>query len=205
MRIIGLILMGACVLLTAACSTEESIADNTTYTLNAEETTLIWSANMGPNYGHTGTISVTEGTMKMNEDVLIEGSFTIDMNSLKNTDLIEAGEVDKAGYLVGHLTGTMVDENHPAELFFNVPVFPTTTVSLGEYKDGKLALTVSTLGKEISQEVPMVITHDEHGATIKGAFALDFTAIEIPGLQPNEDGSQINPLIDFNLSVVMTK
>jgi hypothetical protein len=204
MKTIGIILMGAFVLLTAACSTDEVI-DNTTYTLNTDKTTLIWSANMGPNYGHTGTISITEGTMTMNEDDLIEGSFIIDMNSLKNTDLVEAGEVDKAKYLVGHLKGTMVDENHPAELFFNVPLFPTTTVSLGKYNNGKLTLTVSTLGKEITQEVSMRVTHDEHGATIKGDFALDFTPIEIPGLQANEDGSQINPRIDFNINVVMTK
>ena len=206
MKTIGIMLMGALVLLTTACSTnEESTIESTTYTLHTDETTLTWSANMGPNYGHTGTISVSEGSMVMHEDDLIEGSFTIDMNSLKNTDLIEAGEVDKAGYLVGHLKGTMVDENHPADLFFNVPIFPTTTVSLGEYNDGELALTISTLGKEITQKVPMKIVQDEHGATITGDFSVDFTKIEIPGLRPNDDGSQINPIIDFKLDLLMTK
>lgn len=203
--------MASVALLAVSCTsteevTEEVVVEDAMYTLNTEETTLMWAANMGPEYGHNGTISITEGTMTMNGDNLVSGSFTIDMNTVKNVDLVEAGEVDKAGYLEGHLKGTMVDEKHPADLFFNAPVFPTTKVTLGEYKDGKLGLTVSVLGKEMQQEVPVTLTHDENSATINGAFALDFTSLEVPGLQPNpEDGSQINPMIDFKLNVVMTK
>lgn len=203
--------MASVALLAVSCTsteevTEEVVVEDTMYTVNTEATTLMWAANMGPEYGHNGTISITEGTMTMNGDNLVSGSFTIDMNTVKNVDLVEAGEVDKAGYLEGHLKGTMVDEKHPADLFFNAPVFPTTKVSLGEYKDGKLGLTVSILGKEMQQEVPVTLTLDEKGATINGEFALDFTSLEVPGLQPNpEDGSQINPMIDFKLNVVMTK
>ena len=201
-------LMTSLVLLAASCtSTEEATEDvviqYTTYTLNTEATSLIWEGKMGPNYGHSGTISITDGIITMNGNNLVSGFFTIDMNSLKNTDLVEAGEIGKAKSLIGHLKGTIIDDNHPAELFFNVPVFPTTKVSLGEYKDGELTLTVSLLDKELSQEVPVIIISDENGATINGDFTLDFTSIGIPGLQPNENESQINPMIDFKLKIVM--
>ncbi len=203
--------MASVVLLAVSCTsteevTEEVVIEDTMYTLDTEATTLRWAANMGPDYGHHGTISITEGAITMNDDNLVSGSFTIDMNSVKNVDLVEAGEVDKAGYLEGHIQGTMVDEKHPADLFFNAPVFPTTKVSLGEYKDGKLGLIISVLGKEITQDVAVTMTHDENGATINGGFALDFTSLQVPGLQVNpDDGSQINPMIDFKLNVVMTK
>ncbi|MGB0914496.1 MAG: YceI family protein [Crocinitomicaceae bacterium] len=213
MKRIGTILMASVALLAASCSSteethdhEEAVVESMTYNLNAEETTLLWAANMGPEYGHNGSISITEGTMTMTGDDLESGSFTIDMNSIKNDDLVEAGEAEKAGYLEGHLKGTMVDEKHPADLFFNAPVFPTTKVSLGEYKDGNLNLTISMLGKEFSQDVAVELTHDDNGASISGGFQLDFTSLEVPGLQPNpEDGSQINPVMDFKLNVVMTK
>lgn len=210
MKRIGTFLMASVALLAVSCTSteevkEEVVIEDTMYTLDSEASTLNWAANMGPDYGHNGTISITEGTMTMNGGELVSGSFTIDMNSIKNVDLVEAGEEGKAGALEGHLKGTMVDEKHPADLFFNAPVFPTTKVTLGEYKDGKLGLTVSVLGKEISQEVPVTIKNDEDGASLNGAFALDFTSVGVPGLQPNEDGSQINPKIDFKLNVVMTK
>ncbi len=213
MKRFGTILMASVALLAASCSSteetheqEEAVVESTTYNLNAEETTLMWAANMGPEYGHNGSISVSEGTMTMNGEELESGSFTIDMNSIKNIDLVEAGEEGKAGALEGHLKGTMVDEKHPADLFFSAPVFPTAKVSLGEYKDGKLNLTISMLGKEFSQEVAANLSHDDNGASISGEFQLDFTSLEVPGLQPNpEDGSQINPVMDFKLNVVMTK
>ncbi|MCH2229685.1 MAG: YceI family protein [Crocinitomicaceae bacterium] len=214
MKRFGTILMASTALFAASCSSNEekqeqdeiAVAESIAYNLDASETTLLWAANMGPDYGHNGSISITEGTMTMTEDKVESGSFTIDMNSIKSIDLMEAGEEDKAGYLEGHLKGTMVDENHPADLFFNSPVFPTTKVSLGEYKDGMLNLTISMLGKEISQEVAADISHDNDGAAISGEFQLDLTSLEIPGLQPNpEDGSQINPIIDFKLNAVMTK
>lgn len=212
MKTIGTLFMASAALLAVSCSSPETAEDNTqvveatTYSINSEASSLIWAANMGPEYGHNGSVTITEGTMTMEGDELKSGAFTIDMNTIKNIDLVEAGEEGKATYLEGHLTGNIVDEDHPVDLFFNTPQFPTAQVTLGEYKDGKLNLTLSILGKEITQDVAVALSHDENGASIKGDFTLDLTSLEVPGLQPDpEDGSQINPVIDFKLNAVLVK
>lgn len=203
MKKLGIFLFASLALVATSCSntaTEEAV-ESTTYTLDKEATTLEWAANMSPEYGHKGFVEITEGSIEMEGDVLTGGSFTIDMNTIKSTDL----EEPKAGILASHLKGTAPDEQHPVDLFFNTPKFPTVEVTLGEYKDGKLGLTLSILGKELKQDVAVKIKNDEKGASIKGDFALDFNSLEIPGLQPNPDGSQINPAIDFKLNVILKK
>ncbi len=204
MKTIGILLFASLAVVATSCSTSEGeeTVEAVTYTLDKEATSLEWAASMSPEYGHTGLVDITEGTLVMEGEELKSGSFTIDMNTIRSTDL----EEPKAGYLAAHLKGTAPDEDHPVDLFFNTPKYPTVGVTLGEYKDGKLGLTLSIMGEELTQNVPVELTSDENGAWIKGDFSLDFTSLEIPGLQPNpEDGSQINPVIDFKLKAALKK
>lgn len=204
MKKIGIVLFAAVAVITASCSSTEAeveVVETVSYSLDTEASSLEWAANMGPDYGHTGTVEISEGSIEMTGDDLTSGSFIIDMNTIKSTDL----EEPKASYLAAHLMGTAPDEKHPVDLFFNSPKFPTVKVTLGEYKDGKLGLTLDILGKELKQDVAVKLTSNDKGASIKGDFALDMNALEIPGLQPGPDGSQINPAIDFKLNVVLKK
>lgn len=204
MKKIRIALFASLAVIATSCSTtetEQEIVEPTTYSLDKEASSLEWAANMGPDYGHTGTVEISEGTIEMEGSELTSGSFTIDMNTIKSTDL----EEPKAGYLAAHLMGTAPDEKHPVDMFFNTPKFPTVTVTLGEYKGGKLGLTINILGKELKQDVAVKLMNDDNGASIKGDFALDMNSLEIPGLQPGSDGSQINPSIDFKLNVKLNK
>ncbi len=204
MKTIGILLFASLAVVATSCSStsEEAAIEPITYTLDKEASSLEWAGSMSPEYGHTGVVEITEGTLVMEGEELKSGSFTVDMNTLRSTDL----EEPKAGILAKHLKGLEPDEDHPADLFFNTPKYPTVDVTLGEYKDGKLTLTLSIIGKELTQEVPVELTSDENGAWIKGDFSLDLTSLEIPGLQPNpEDGSQINPVIDFKLKAALKK
>jgi hypothetical protein len=207
MKRISTLMIASIALVAASCSstedaTEEVAVEAVTYSLDADASSLGWAANMGPEYGHKGTVNVTEGSISMEGESLTSGSFTIDMSTIKSTDL----EEPKAGYLAAHLQGTAPDEDHPADLFFNVPQYPTVGVTLNSYEGGKLNLTLNMLGKELTQDAEVELSSDENGATIKGDFTLDFTSLEIPGLQPNpEDDSQINPVIEFSLDIVLKK
>lgn len=195
MKKIKILLFASLALIATSCSSP------TTYKLDKEKSTLGWAANMSPEYGHTGFVDITEGSIVMDGETLTSGSFTIDMNTIRSTDL----EEPKATYLAAHLMGTAPDEDHPVDLFFNTPKFPKVNVTLGEYKDGKLTLTLDILGKKLTQEVAVKLTNNENKASIKGDFKLDMTSLEIPGLQANPDGSQINPAIDFKLNVQLKK
>jgi len=204
MKKIGIILFASLAVIATSCSTTatEEVVETTTYNLDKANSSLGWAANMSPEYGHTGFVDITEGTIEMEGDVLKSGSFTIDMNTIVSTDL----EEPKASALASHLKGTAPDEMHPVDLFFNTPKYPTVKVTLGEYNNSKLELTLDILGKKLTQEVAVKLTTNEKGASLKGDFALDLNSLEIPGLQPNpEDGSQINPAIDFKLNVALKK
>ncbi|MDX2360537.1 MAG: YceI family protein [Crocinitomicaceae bacterium] len=210
MKKLGTFLLASVALVAVSCSSAEGeatedevvVIESVTYSLDTTNSSLVWAANMGPDYGHEGLVDITEGSIVMEGEALTSGSFTVDMNTIRATGM----EEEKAGYLRAHLMGTAPDEDHPANLFFNSVEFPTIGITLGEYKDGMLGLTLSILGKELSQDVAVELTSDENGASINGEFALDLNSLEIPGLQPNpEDGSQINPAIDFKLNVALTK
>lgn len=203
MKKLNLFLIATIGMFAVACSgSAEEVVETSKYTLDKKASTLEWAASMSPEYGHKGTVEITEGSIEMVGDSLKSGSFTIDMNSIKSTDL----EEPKAGYLNAHLMGTAPDEDHPADLFFNTPKYPNVKVTLGEYSNGKLTLNLDILDKKLTQQVAVKLTSDDKGASIKGDFALDFASLNIPGLQPNpEDGSGINPAIDFKLNVVLKK
>ena len=85
-----------------------------TYTVDVAASNLEWRGwKIIKASEHKGTISLKEGQLSVENGKLVAGSFTIDMNSIKNTDLTDTGYQKK---LVGHLR---------AEDFFNVAKFPT--------------------------------------------------------------------------------
>ncbi|MCJ8289703.1 MAG: YceI family protein [Crocinitomicaceae bacterium] len=206
MKKFGILFLGAGALSLAACTASvdeetEVAVESVTYSLDAENSTLTWGASISPEYGHKGTISFKSGSITMEGDALTAGSFVVDMATIKNTDIEDEG---KASYLEGHLTGTIVDEDHPVDMFFNIEKFPTVDVKLGEYKDGSLSTTLTILGSELTQDVPVTFTSDENGASIKGTFSMDFASLGIPGLDQHGEGS-ISTTIEFDLNVMLTK
>ena len=194
----GAVSLAAC---TSSVEEETEVkVEPVTYSLDAAKSTLGWAASMSPEYGHAGTVSFKSGSITMEGEELTAGSFVVDMATIKNTDQ----EAEKAQALEGHLKGTMVDEDHPVDMFFNTPKFPTVDVKLGAYKDGKLTTTLTVLGSEITQDVPVKITSDEKGASIKGKFKMNFASLNMPGLAPSEHGA-ISPDFEFDLNLMLTK
>ena len=88
MKRISTLMIASIALVAASCSstedaTEEVAVEAVTYTLDAEASSLGWAANMGPEYGHKGTVNVTEGSISMEGESLTSGSFTVDMSTIK--------------------------------------------------------------------------------------------------------------------------
>lgn len=69
-------------------------------------------------YNHTGTIKLQSGVLGIKDGNITSGMFTMDMNTIENTDL----EGDKKVMLEAHLKGTADDKK---DHFFNVTEFPT--------------------------------------------------------------------------------
>lgn len=205
--------MSATALFVASCSSSEEAADENgneekveavTYKLDAANTTLTWHGEMSPEYGHDGTINVTEGSVTMMGDALESGSFTVDMNSIAVTD--EGMDDMKKGYLAAHLMGTAPDEDHPQNMFWNTPDFPAATVTLTSYEDGQLGMTLNIIGKEVKSTVPAKIKTEGDKAMIMGDFSISFADMGIPGFMADpETGEGINPNVEFSLNAVLTK
>lgn len=79
---------------------------------------VLWTGSK-PTGQHTGTISISEGSLSVQDNNIVSGAFTLDMNSINVTDLKpEDGKAD----LEGHLKGSKEDN---ADHFFNVSKYPT--------------------------------------------------------------------------------
>ncbi|MFT4533856.1 MAG: polyisoprenoid-binding protein YceI [Saprospiraceae bacterium] len=85
--------------------------------VNTEKSTISW---LGKKIGgqHEGLINLKSGSIEEKEGKIVSGSFVIDMTSITNTDLTDAGYNQK---LVGHLK---------SDDFFGVENFPTATLNI---------------------------------------------------------------------------
>ncbi len=190
--------LAAGVLTLASCSTNnnEEVVDPViaNYTLDVSQSKLEWVGSKKiADYHHNGEISFANGSIETVDGVITSGSFTVDMNSIKVTDQLPE---DKKPMLEGHLKN---------EDFFNTGSFPTAEVTVGEYKDGKLATTVKLLGTEYKQDVPVVATITADKMVLHGEFSFSFDGIKSPGFSVAEDGEQIKPEFAFKLHAELKK
>lgn len=94
-------------------------AEATNFNVDTAGSVINW-IGAKPAGQHTGTISLSEGTVGVLENKITSGSFVIDMNSIVVTDLTAETGKDN---LEAHLKGTGEEEGK--DHFFNVTTYPT--------------------------------------------------------------------------------
>jgi len=168
----------------------------TTYSLNAEASSLSWTGyKKGSEEGqHAGIVNITNGTVTITDGILSSGAFTIDAKSIATTDTEQMGE-EMAGYLDADL--------HSAN-FFDVENYPTFEVTLGEFVDGNLPTTVKVKGVDFSQNIPVTVEVNDETVVIHGDFTFDFEGIAGAGFEEHDGKRQI-PQVDFKLHVELVK
>lgn len=98
--------------------------------VNTEKSKIVWKGYKVTG-SHEGVINMTSGSLSFKNDKLTDGSFTIDMTSISNTDM----EGEYKGKLEGHLK---------SDDFFGVSKFPTAKLDFKKVKpDGKNSYTVT--------------------------------------------------------------
>lgn len=201
MKIANLIMMAGVAISVASCGNESANADDAsnvdvvmqTLKVDTEASSLGWKGSKSPEYFHTGEVKFTQGSVELVDGNMASGSFTIDMMSVSVND--EQLPDEKKAYLAGHLMSPD---------FFNAEAHKTVKVTAGALENGQLPITISVMGQEIKDVVPVKLVSSEEGATLTGNFTVDFAAANVPGFAAQEKPEEtIQSKIDFTLNVVL--
>ena len=87
------------------------------YKLEPKLSTLGWEGR-AVTHGHNGTIQFTDGDLQVRGNMVVGGSATVDMKTIKATDIADPSNHAK---FVGHMSSAD---------FFDAPAFPTSTFKI---------------------------------------------------------------------------
>ena len=155
---------------TSAAETSTAALSDGTYTIDSASSMITWEATKITG-SHNGSISLTEGTLMVENGSISTGSFSIDLSTIKALDLKDDPET--AGKLEGHLKSPD---------FFDVGLSPVSTfeitsVTEGGEGDATHTVTGNLTIKNITNEISFPATVTSEGSTIKtsGSAVLDRT------------------------------
>ena len=157
---------------------EASKAEGKVYTVATDVSKVMWEGTKPTGSAHNGTVDVSEGQVVVEGDNVVGGTFTLDMNTIKNLDIEDEG---KRGYLEGHLKGSS-DDN--ADDFFNVKKYPTakyeiTKVTKKENDPNGNALVYGNLTmRDVTKSVAFTANIDMADGMVRvstGQFKIDRT------------------------------
>lgn len=123
----SLVLAAVLSLSVSAFAKSEKVDAATNLKLDTATSTVEWKAFKKMGSSHNGTIKLKSGEVEFKKDVLVGGTFVVDMKTIANLDL--ATSPDYQTKLVGHLS---------SEDFFNAAKFPESTLKIKSVtKSGK--------------------------------------------------------------------
>ena len=182
---------------------EEVTVEKVAIVNNVDLTTsmMTWKGTK-PTGAHNGTVALKSGGLVVENGVLKEGEFVIDMNTIKNLDM--AGS-EGAGKIEGHLK---------APDFFDIAVYPTSTFVITSVLEveANLAVTGNLTIKDVTKSItiPAKISSEDGVTTFTSAlFNIDRADFNvkygskrwIEGLKDNF----IDDLVEMSFVVKTTK
>ncbi len=138
-----------------------------TYTVDAAKSTITWIGKKVTG-SHNGTIALQSGTLAVNGKNVTGGTFTIDMNSIK--------DADGSAKLEGHLK---------ADDFFGAAKFPTSTFVITKVAGSGANLTVTGnltikgITKPLSFPATVTVNTDGTVSALAGKITVDRTKYDI--------------------------
>lgn len=124
------------------------------YTVDPSATVIKWYGERIVGSKHTGTIDLKEGWLTTDGKSITGGEFVVDMKSIKNEDVKDAGSRAK---LEGHLK---------SDDFFGVEKFPFSRLVLtggSQFADGKAVVKGSLTIKEATHPVKFTVLETKSG------------------------------------------
>lgn len=175
-----------------------------TLSLDTKASMVKWVGSKITKSSHNGTVQVKEGSVTFAGDVPTAGTFTLDMTSIKNDDLTDAGMNQK---LVGHLK---------SDDFFAVEKNPTALFKITKSekkKTGEIAITGDLTIKGITKSVtiPATVKMENGVYTATGKLKINRTNWDIKYnsgkfFDPKQLGDKlINDEIDIEINLRTVK
>lgn len=142
----------------------EGNATETTYTLDAAGSQVIWRGDMVKMYYHEGSIALKEGSISTKGGQLTGGSFIVDMNTIVPLDSNYPPDKPKEN-LVGHLSSPD---------FFDIANNPTAQFEIKSVTGNEATGILTLRGKSNEETVKnIVLTETAEGVTATGELTFD--------------------------------
>lgn len=146
--------------------TEVAESASETFTVDASASEVTWKGEVAGVYGHNGLISISEGSLEVENGALVGGSFTIDMTTINPTD---EGYKDEDGHRASDLVGHLATGD-----FFLVDSFPTATFVITSVSEGQVTGDLTIKGKTQEQVVTVnSLEISETGVSATGEFVFN--------------------------------
>ncbi|MBN2595495.1 YceI family protein [Labilibaculum sp.] len=139
--------------------------------LNAENSKIEWLGKKVTGE-HSGTINLNSGSLVMDEDKIVAGSFVVNMTSIVNTDIEDEGYKAK---LEGHLK---------SDDFFGTEKFPESKFEITnaeKMEDGNYKVKGNITIKGITESIEFMVNLHKHDATVhvSGKITIDRTKFNV--------------------------
>ncbi|MDZ7632913.1 MAG: YceI family protein [Bacteroidales bacterium] len=135
------------------------------YVADPSATVIKWSGEKIVGSSHNGTISLKEGSLITDGKSITGGEFVVDMNSLKNEDIKDAGSRAR---LEGHLK---------ADDFFGVAKFPFSRLVMTggtPFAEGKATVKGNLTIKEATHPVEFTVRESKAGDVLTYTATITF-------------------------------
>ncbi len=182
--------------------TAEATEMATEYTVDTTASQIMWEGAK-PTGKHHGTISLSSGTIHLNEGKPEAGNFVIDMNSINDEDL----EGDDKANLEAHLKGTVEGKEGD---FFNVKEFPTAKFEMTSIENNVVKGNLTIKDKTNAIEFPATVTMEGDKMMLKSeTFEIDRTKWDVnygsKSIFPSLGDKFINDAMKITVSLVANK
>lgn len=142
---------------------EEAVS--VTYFVDTEKSVVNWKGKMIGVYAHEGTMRLTEGSLKVTDEIVTEGNFTVDMNSMLTTDSDALYKMASREKLIGHLK---------ADDFFSTEKYPTATFKIKEVNKDVIKGDLTIKGVTNEETLTNVkLTVADKNVTVSGILVFD--------------------------------
>jgi len=146
---------------TSTINKESEKTDNVKYQIDTDVSVIHWKGSMIGVYAHEGDLKLKSGNFSLNNSNIVEGEFTVDVNSMITTDDDALYKMAPREKLIGHLKSAD---------FFDTENFPTAIFKITKVNGNEVFGNLTIKGKTNEEKLTNVKVQDNH---LSGLLTID--------------------------------